>query len=299
MSEQMQIIMILFLFAFLIGFFIAHLMRKGAYKRKYEEKLTSLGEEEKKSAYIYTQALEKEQQDHAKYNKVHGLYEAKNNRLHELRDEEATLMQQITSLEEKKGEYKEKLATADSQISEMKDEIAKLSAELDNLRELRDIVAANDKKTATLEEQLQDKKELIESYLQDIDKLKNLRKTLRLEAQKLNDDIVDLKQKLFETTQVVKAIESKYKNQLEALVRDNADLKIAALNYEYAVKEYETVPDNRPTKVKNPLIQKVFRTPDSKSTEIDNIIKKNDSNRWIDKLMKKFFAKSGAVGKEV
>ena len=299
MSEQMQMIIILFVFAFLIGFFIAHFMRKGAYKRKYEEKLTSLAEEEKKSAYIYTQALEKEKQDQAQYHKVHDLYEAKNNRLHELRNEEASLMQQITSLEEQQEAYKEKFATADSQISEVKDEIAKLSAELDNLRELRDIVATNDEKTATLEKQLQEKKELIESYLHDIDKLKELRKTLRLEAEKLNDDIVDLKQKLFETTEVIKAIEAKYKNQIDALIRDNADLKITALNYEYAVKEYEAVPDNRPTKVKNTLIQKVFRTPDSKTTEIDNIIKKNDSKRWIDKLRKKFFTKSSAVGKEV
>jgi len=299
MSEQMQMIIILFVFAFLIGFFIAHFMRKGAYKRKYEEKRNSLEQEEKEAAYIYTQALEKEKQDQTKYNKVHDLYETKNNRLHELRDEEAALMQQITSLEEQKEEYKKKFATADSQIIEVKEEIATLSAELDNLRELRDIIVTNDKKIATLEGKLQDKKELIESYLQDIDKLKNMRKSLRLEAEKLNDDIVNLKQKLFETTEVVKAIEAKYQNQLESLVRDNADLKIAALNYEYAAKEYEAVPDNSPTKVKNPLIQKVFRTPNSKTTEIDNIIKKNDSNRWIDKLRKKFFTKSSAVGKEV
>ena len=299
MDEQMQMAIILFIFAFLIGFFIAHFMRKNAYKRKYEEKLSSLAEEEKKSAYIYAQVLEKEKQNKSKYNKIHDLYETKSDRLHELQKEEAALMQQITSLEEQKKNYKEKLANSDFQISEVKEEIAELSLELENLRNLRNIITANDEKIVTLEEQLHDKKELLKSYLEDINNLKNMRKTLRLETEKLTDDIVTLQQKLFETKQVIKTIKDKYANTLEALLQNNADLKITALNYKYAVKEYQSTVDNRPTKIKNPLIQKVFRTPNSRAAEIDNIIQKNDGKRWIDKFKKKFLTKYSTVGKEV
>lgn len=299
MTEQMQMIIILFVFAFLIGFFVAHFMRKGACKYKYEKKLASLEDQEKKAAFLYTQALEKEKYDQETYNKTHNLYETKYNKLLELRDKEAALMQQITSLEEEERNYKQKFTTVDSQISEVKKEIAELSDELNNLRELRDIITTNDAKTANLEKQLKEKKELIESYLQDIDRLKNLRKTLRHDIEKLNNHIVDLKQNIFDTTEQIKSVETKYHARLKTLTQENEDLKIRALNYEYAVKEYETVPDNRPTKIQNYLIQKVFHTPDSKATEIDNIIKKNDHNRWIDKIRKKLFTKSDAAGKEV
>jgi len=295
----MQMIIILFVFAFLIGFFFAHFMRKGAYKHKYEQKLTSLEEEEKKSAYIYTQTLEKEQQDQTKYNKIHDLYKAKKSELQELRNKEASMLQQITALEEQKEEYKEKFATVDSQTSNVKNEITKLSSELNQLRELRDIISTNNTKITALEEQLQDKKKLITSYRQDIDKLKDLRKELSLETKMLHENEADLKKKLFEKSQLIKSIEEKYKNEIDILTENNFNLKITALNYEYAVKEYETVSDNHPTKVKNPLIQKVFRTPNSKAAEIDNIIQKNDHKRWIDTLRKKFFSKPSAIDKEI
>ena len=67
MSEQMQIIILLFAFAFLIGFFITHFILKGAYKKRYEEKIDMLGEEEKKSANVYAEVVDKKKAYHSAY----------------------------------------------------------------------------------------------------------------------------------------------------------------------------------------------------------------------------------------
>ncbi|RUM63271.1 MAG: hypothetical protein DSZ05_08865 [Sulfurospirillum sp.] len=299
MSEQMQIIILLFAFAFLIGFFITHFILKGAYKKRYEEKIDMLGEEEKKSANVYAEVVDKKKAYHSAYDKVHRLYSKQRQYYEDLHKEESVLIQQITSLEEDQKKYREKIAALSHQIREIKEENAKLSTELNSLHGLRDVIAKNETHINALQEQMLNKQQLTQTYGKDINEIKLLQKKLKQETSELSDKVTTLKQKLSDINQILKETESIYKDKIDHLIKENSELKIRALNYEYAVKEYQKVSGNHATRVTNPLIQKLFRMPASKTKEIDNIVHKNDHNRWIDKLVRKFFSKSNLTGEEI
>jgi chromosome segregation ATPase len=299
MSEQMQMIIILFIFAFLAGFFIIHLLRKNAYKKKYEEKIAMLEDEDKKAAHLYTQTLEKKQKIQSEYNDINKQYETDKEYLNTLSIQEEDILQQISSLENKKDLFKEKIKLTDQKILEIKDETIHLSSELKDLETLRDIIALNEEKISSLENALTDKKQLIDAYRIDIDQLKEARKSLRLEAEELNDNLTNLKAKLFEINQTLQKIEQKYRNTIKALTEETKELKIRAINYEYAIKEYATLSGDEATKVTNKFVQKIFRMPSTKTKEIDSIVRKNDHTRWLDKLAKKLFKKSHIADEEI
>ncbi len=299
MSEQIQMIIILFVFAFLIGFFLAHLLRKSAYRKKYEKRITKLEEDEQNAKRQYAQTLEREKDIRARYDAVHDTYETQKNQLDTLANEEASLLEQITSLEYEKEQLKKKIASSDLQIAEVKEEITHLSTELENLNRLREISNENDKKISLLDEQIKDRKRVVETYLDDIEKLKTVRKQLKEEIGKHNDTLAHLRNELSEATNKVNAIEQKYLGKLHTLTEEVQDLKIRALNYEYALKEYATIPDNRATQVTNGIVQTIFRMPNSKTVEIEKFVKKNDRRRWFDKLTRKLFKKASAIDEEI
>ncbi len=299
MSEQMQMIIILFIFAFLAGFFIIHLLRKNAYKKKYEEKIAMLEDEDKKAAYLYTQTLEKKQKIQSEYDDIHKQYKTNKEYSNSLSSKEEDILQEISSLENKKDLFKEKIRSTDQKILEIKDDIIHLSSELKDLETLRDIIVSNEKKISSLENTLTDKQQLIEAYSVDIDQLKEARKSLRSETEALNEKITNLKAKLLKTNQTLQKIEQKYSNTIKTLTEETEELKIRALNYEYAIKEYATLSDNETTKVTNKAIQKIFHIPNTKTKEIDSIIQKNDHARWIDKFAKKLFKKRHITNEEI
>jgi len=298
MNEKMQMIIILFLFAFLIGFFIVHFIRKGALKRKYEIKIQNLQEKVHQSAALYAQSLEEKKALQQKYDIAHKRYKEQKNLFEKLKGQEASLVQRISATEEKKKELTNGIAQAQKEIEETKEQIKHLSTELSSLSELRTLVSEKKSKIKELKERIEDEEKLLHSYQEDIEKIKASRKKLQEQNKELEEQTKALRRQLDETENGIARIDKKYTKALSAIQRERDDLKITAINYEYALKEYKEVDAEEQTKVKNKLVQTLFGLPATTSKEIENIIKKNDSKRWIDKLTKKVFHKKPVIEDE-
>jgi len=299
MNEKMQMIIILFLFAFLIGFFIVHFIRKGALKRKYEAKIQNLQEEDHQSAALYAQSLEEKKALQQRYDTTHKRYKEQKELFENLKEKEASLVQRIAAAEEQKKEFGENIVQAQKEIEETKEQIKQLSTELSSLSELRTLVSEKETQIKDIRQRIEDEEKLLHSYLEDIEKIKASRKKLQEENKELEEQTKALRRQLDETEEGIARIDKKYSKALIRVQKNRDDLKIKAINYEYALKEYKEIDDEHQTKVKNKLVQTLFGLPATKTKEIENIIKKNDSLRWIDKLAKKVFHKKPVIDEEI
>ena len=283
MSPLMQAIL-LFILAFLIGFFILYLWRKNAQAEKYRTAIKEQEVQLKENIHLLEQTEEKMQHAQDYFNQIHAQYDEQREILQHLRDEEATLIQNLNALEEEKKELQEKKLSEESQIETLQEKIEYLSKELNALQDARAIVAKNETEIAALKQKIEEQQARIKQYLKDIEKLKEQRKAYREESQELDSKILDAKAKLHTLETEIGKIKSKYAKTLNRLEEDLEDLKIRAINYEYAVKEYLHTKGEEATKIEDKLVQKLFKMPDSKSREIEEIVRKNDASRWIDTI---------------
>ena len=280
MTEQMQFIIILFFFAFLIGFFIAHLVRRGAYERKYQDQITTLEEDNEKSTYLLSQAQEKTQNIQSRYTTIHDNLTENQTLLEKSRKEESSLLQSLSALQNEKEVLSEKIKEAEEKLLQIKTEIDHSSEELEEILTLRDILHTQEKEIKTLLSKRKDRQALTQTYISEIEKLKQLRKSLRERANELRKEIVNAKAKLFETTKTLKKIENKYIRKIRNLTNETEDLRITALNYEYALKEY-------------------LEKAGEKAKDIEKIVRKNDASRLVDKVLQKLFRKQRITDKEI
>ena len=280
MTEQMQLIIILFFFAFLIGFFIAHLVRRGAYERKYQDQITTLEEDNEKSTYLLSQAQEKTQNIQSRYTTIHDNLTENQTLLEKSRKEESSLLQSLSALQNEKEVLSEKIKEAEEKLLQIKTEIDHSSEELEEILTLRDILHTQEKEIKTLLSKRKDRQALTQTYISEIEKLKQLRKSLRERANELRKEIVNAKAKLFETTKTLKKIENKYIRKIRNLTNETEDLRITALNYEYALKEY-------------------LEKAGEKAKDIEKIVRKNDASRLVDKVLQKLFRKQRITDKEI
>ncbi len=287
MTEKMQMIIILFLFAFLIGFFLAHLLRKKAYETKFQNKIAQLEEENKQEAALYAQALEKSNLFQKEYEKVHQHFIDKKTELEALSRQEAEILQQITALEEEARELHERIETSDTTIAALEEEVQRLEKELEAIRNLRNAIEQTETQSLETETKLGDTKALLESYHNDIAMLKEERKKLREQNKQLHETVHEKKYALKDLQNALEAIDKKYRKPLQAHQQNVEDLKISALNYEYALKSYREQDMNISQQTKSGVLRKLFVLPDTLDREISAFVHKTDRNRWIDKLFKR------------
>ena len=286
MTEKMQMIIILFLFAFLIGFFLAHLFRKKAYETKFQNMIEQLEEENKKEAALYAQALEKSNLFQKEYEKVHQHYIDKKAQLKALSRQEAEILQQITALEEEARELQERIETSDATIAALEEEVQTLEQELDAIKDLRRSIGQTQTRYLETEAKLKDTKALLESYRADIESLKEKRKKLREQNRQLHETVHEKKYALKDIQNALEAIDKKYRKPLQVHQQNVEELKISALNYEYALKTYREENLKISQQTQSSVLRKLFALPDTLDREITAFVRKTDRERWIDKLFK-------------
>ncbi len=286
MTEKMQMIIILFLFAFLIGFFLAHLFRKKAYETKFQNMIEELEEENKKEATLYAQALEKSNLFQKEYDKVHQHYLDKQAQLETLSRQEAEILQQIIALEKEAHELQERIETSDTTIAALKKEVQTLEKELDAIKNLRHSITQTQTQYLEIESKLQDTKALLESYRTDIDSLKAERKKLREQNKQLHKTVQEKQFALKELQDTLESIDQKYSKPLQVHQQKVKELQIRALNYEYALKNFQTEDFKISQQTQNSILRKLFALPNTLDREITTFIRKTDRDRWIDKLFK-------------
>jgi chromosome segregation ATPase len=287
---------LLFTIAFLIGFFLLY-WRKGAQEKKY---LTAIEEQEalqKENRHLLQQTEEKMQHAQGYYDQIHAQYREQSEILQHLHEEEAALTQDINALEEEQKSIRETRANEAAQIETLKEKITDLTKELDSLKDARVLVAKNETEITALDEEIAAQKVQLQNYLDDIENLKKQRKRYREGAHEIENNIFDAKAKLHKLEKEIGKIEAKYAKTLKKVEQELEEIKIRAINYEYAVKEYLHVKSGEATKIKDKLVQKLFKMPDSKSKEIEEIVRKNDASRWIDTI-KQTVLKKAAPSKE-
>ncbi len=296
MSPLQQAIL-LFILAFLAGFFILYLWRRNAQAQKYQAAIEEHATRQQENLHLLEQTEEKMQHARSDFDQIHTQLQEQSETLRQLHDEEATLLQNIEALEAEQKRLLETKAHEEAQTATLQNRIETLSSDLEALQSERKIIAANEREIAKLEDRLQEQKQLHESYLSDIEKLKSERKAFREKSQELDSRIFDAKAKLHALQTQIAKIESKYAKALRKAEENLEDLKIRAINYEYALKEYLHTKGDAATKIEDKLVQKLFKVPDTKSREIDAFVHKNDASRWIDRIRQTLLKKASS-GKE-
>jgi len=284
MTEMTQEMIVLSLFAFMIGFALIHLWRRDAYTRKYEAQLASLEEEQAETVQRLQDTEQKAAHTQATYDKAHQAYLARQQQQGRLRGEEAELMEHVTQLEAQYETLQHKTAQEEAQIGETQARIAALTEELDHINTAKETLAAHAAVIANLKAKLAEHESLIQSYLQENETLKKMRKALREEAQALDGKIFDLKAQIHQEAQKIGKIESKYAKRLKKLESDAEALKVKALNYTYAAKEFARARGDAPIRVGDKLVQRLFRMPKSIHGEIDAVIRKAEKRGWIERI---------------
>ncbi len=288
MSEPVQQAIVLFVLAFLLGVYLIQMIRKNAHAQKYEEQIDALQKEKTKALEQLTQQKEQTQQIQAAYDQTHETLVQKQHRHQSLIEQKNNLIQTIDTLEKEKEQLHATMKSEEEQTGQIKSHIAQLEQELQQINTVRQRISETDQTIQKLEHEHQEKEAIIDSYLKEIDTLKALRKQYKESSKQLEEDLFHTKAALHQAQQKIKKTEARYAKPLKSIQQKAEAARIMALNYEYAVKEYEKTPSDHPTIIEDKLIQKLFRMPDSKSKEIDLFIRKTDAGRLVDKIRQKF-----------
>ena len=291
MTQSMQIAILLFIVAFIVGFYLIYLWRAKALKAKYEEEIHDLTSRREEVLQQRTEASDKNHHTQLQYEKVHRQMEEKDAAYAKLQDQQAALMENISALEHEKEELQQKIKEEESETLKVRSQIEQLSKELDEINTIQERLDANTQTLSALADKLSDQKALQESYLQEIERLKALRKRFREEAKALEEKIFDTKALLHTITEKISAIEKRFAPVIEKLQKERESLKIKALNYEFAFKEYAEHHGAHPARITDPLIRKLFRMPEDKAAEIESLIHKNEAVKIVDQVVQKLFKK--------
>ncbi len=292
MTQPLQIAIFLYIVAFIVGFYLIYLWLSKTFTSKYENEIETLASQNAETLQQLTHAREKNYHIHEQYEKVHQELAEKEATHVKLDDKQASLMENITALENEKQELQQKIKEEESEILKVRSRIEQLSNELKEINTIQARLDENSEIVAALEKKLAEHKALTDAYLQEIEKLKSLRKSFREEAKIIEDKIFDIKATLKDTGDKIKTIESKFTPEISKLEAESEALKIKALNYKFALKEYLEHYGTHPVRIQNTLIQKLFKTPQNKAEEIASLIDKNEAVRMADKVIQKLFKKN-------
>lgn len=290
MNTMTLMAILLFVLAFLIGFFLIYLLRRKSTEERYQERIATLEEERAQKLQQLGHAEQKMHTLRKSHKAVAERLRKTEDIFHQREEEVSELMRKIDALEEERETLLHKIGQEEQEISVRKSDVERLTKELEEYNEVRGRLKALKSQVDTLKEKLFDQKALISSYKAEIEKLKELRKNYREEAKAIDDQIFDTKAALHQTSQEIGKIEKQYAKPIEEAQAQSEELKILALNYRYAVREYERRPADT-VRIEDKLVQKLFKTPDSTSGEIDSLIQKSEGKRLIDRIAGKLFKK--------
>ncbi|HHD83335.1 MAG TPA: hypothetical protein ENK93_00505, partial [Campylobacteraceae bacterium] len=182
MTQSLPIAILLYIAAFLLGFFLLYLWRAKLSSRAYTQEISDLKQTLAEQQKRRTGAEEKHFHTESHHAKVHQELEEKEATQSALQAHEAALMERITELENEKERLEEKIREEESETLKVRSEIKKLSEERDAVNKEQARVDENAETLSRLDEKLSDLKSLTESYLREIEALDALREKFHEEA---------------------------------------------------------------------------------------------------------------------
>ncbi len=290
MSNLIQSMILLFILAIILGFVIGYLIRNNARKYKYMTEIEKLNETHDETEYLYNKSLQRDKDIQNKFSVTDEIYQTQLNLLHEkeevlqvLHEKENTLLSEQKMLD---TELKDKT----QHIKNIEEEIQTISSKLEAINHDRTLLKQDKKEIATLENVLNEKTNIINKYEDDINTIKNERHSIKIETEQLEKTILNEKKILADTKTAMSKIKRKYDHKISDLTKLNENLKITAINYEYALKDHQSI-DKQPVHQDAGLIKSLFALPATKEKEIEHFVKKSDQTRFIDKLFRKILKK--------
>ncbi len=296
MNDMMIQAIVLFIFALLIGFIIGYLIKNSSSKVELEEDVASLENDYNQSLHLYEETLQKESeiQNIAKESLL--LQESKSTQIENLRKQEEEFIQKIAAIENDKKNLTKKMIEDEEKIRIYQDQEKKLSSDLELVTNEKEVIDVKERQIEDLEKTLESRKNEIEKLKNEIASFKSDKLHLKEAKEKLEEKVINAKYELKKVQEAIEKIEQKYKKEIDAIIKESEELKIKAINYEYALKEHLQSGKKSLAQKYDALMQKLFALPKTKGEEIEKFVKKNDGARVIDKILTLF--KKRPVSKE-